>query len=371
MGCFSRDYVCCAIPLYNVGIYCILIETGAIALTTGVLALAAPTIVAVSIPSFGPYILGGICLVIVALQFWGFYGVFKEKARVYRTFVRTNISFIAVALLLALVWIILSMVNHNKGRDACVAQFTAVGQTQTRDGETICNIFTWVQVGLLGFLWIFLTLAQAYFLHMERIYGFEQRRDHAKYNSVYSTLGEEIALRKSGVYSDRDRPSLEGMRGHARADSKVSALRNEVKMNDSYDNSRRNSLRYNDPFAAPSSLSPHAARSLSRPRSGDMRNGGNSSAVSISRSAHQYPPPSSSAVRSPGGQSNYSQLSPPSRLPSPGYQNGPTPIIQNFAGVGSGPSAAFAGPRHPTALVTGHPTEGSGGRKTPRYDSPY
>lgn len=80
----------------------------------------------------------------------------------------------------------------------------------------------------------------------ERIYGFEQRRDHAKYNSVYSTLGEEIALRKSGIYSDRDRPSIERLRHvgqHDRKPSDSSALRNEIRMEDAEERSRRGSLR--------------------------------------------------------------------------------------------------------------------------------
>jgi hypothetical protein len=94
-------------------------------------------------------------------------GVFKEKAGIYRSFVRTNVAAVAATLVLALAWIIMSMVNHNKGKDTCVAQFVAVGSsTSANSGETICNIFTWVQVGLLAFLWIFIALAQAYFLTM-------------------------------------------------------------------------------------------------------------------------------------------------------------------------------------------------------------
>lgn len=68
----------------NVGIYAILAQFAVIALLTGVLSFAAPYIVAVAIPSFGSYLLGGICIVLFAVQGWGFFGVYKEKPATYR-----------------------------------------------------------------------------------------------------------------------------------------------------------------------------------------------------------------------------------------------------------------------------------------------
>lgn len=68
----------------NVGIYAILAQFAVISLVTAVLSLAAPYIVAVAIPSFGSYLLGGACLVLFALQGWGFFGVYKEKPGTFR-----------------------------------------------------------------------------------------------------------------------------------------------------------------------------------------------------------------------------------------------------------------------------------------------
>jgi hypothetical protein len=156
--------------------------------------------------------------------------------------------------------------------------------------------------------------------------------------------------------------------GHDRTESnasKMSNLRNEFKLDDIHEDhaSRRHSARYyNDPFAANSNtLSPHHAhaRSPSRPRSvnGGGGGGGNGSLVSATgRSAHAYPPASS---RSPGPS--------PARLPSPVYPNAsqPTPVVAAFAGPRS-PHNGY-GPASP-GQARSHPNEGSGGRKTPRYD---
>jgi hypothetical protein len=76
--------ICIVNPTSNVGIYAILAQFAVISLLTGVLSFAAPYIVAVSVPSFGAYILGGICIVLFCLQGWGFFGVYKEKPGTYR-----------------------------------------------------------------------------------------------------------------------------------------------------------------------------------------------------------------------------------------------------------------------------------------------
>lgn len=68
----------------NVGVYAILAQFAVISIVTAVLSFAAPYIVAVSIPSFGAYLLGGICCVLFGLQGWGFFGVYKEKPATFR-----------------------------------------------------------------------------------------------------------------------------------------------------------------------------------------------------------------------------------------------------------------------------------------------
>ena len=82
----DRCLICSIIDVdhSNVGIYAILCQFAVIALVTGMLSFAAPYIVAVAIPSFGSYILGAACMILFAIQGWGFFGVFKEKPLSYR-----------------------------------------------------------------------------------------------------------------------------------------------------------------------------------------------------------------------------------------------------------------------------------------------
>lgn len=253
---WSKDRCCVAIPLYNVGIYAILAQFAIIALVTAVLSFAAPTIVAVAIPSFGSYILGAASMLVFGLQAWGFFGVYKEKPATFRKYVAVNTAALALAFILALVWIIVSAVKHTSAVDACIEQFitedsgTNSNQSEVNvtsgsvSGETLCNIFTWVQMGVMGGLWLALLLVEFYFALMCRFYQTEQREDHKRYNSIYTEQRETI-MRQSGAFmwengrvsSDGDPnlpPGAPGLQGgaHGRSFSAVSrssALRNEFK----------------------------------------------------------------------------------------------------------------------------------------------
>jgi hypothetical protein len=111
--------------------------------------------------------------------------------------VRVNIIVLAIAFILSLVWIILSAVGHNKAVDRCIEQFVteedgeAVSGSDSQievssgsvSGSALCSIFTWVQLGIMGGLWLALLIVEFYFAMISRIYGSEQREDHARYNT--------------------------------------------------------------------------------------------------------------------------------------------------------------------------------------------
>lgn len=42
-------------------------------------------VVAVSIPSFGPYILGVACILVALIQIMGFLGVYRERPAMFKT----------------------------------------------------------------------------------------------------------------------------------------------------------------------------------------------------------------------------------------------------------------------------------------------
>ncbi|GAA5965448.1 hypothetical protein JCM8115_005754 [Rhodotorula mucilaginosa] len=240
MGLWSRTYVCCAVPLYNGGIYAILAQFLIVSLVTGVLCFAAPSIVSVVTPSFVSYILGVLCFAVAACQPVGFFGVYRERPRLFKGFLRINGILVSAAILCSLAIIIVSAAKHSTGVDNCTALFSADNTDTT--ANTICNIWTWIQIGIMGLLFVLVGLCQVYFVCYTSIYASEQRLDHAKYDTVYSHAAEEI--RASGLYdssynyatgrpsysqdelSDPTRPSFAAE--HGRNLSKSSGLRNEL-----------------------------------------------------------------------------------------------------------------------------------------------
>jgi hypothetical protein len=111
--------------------------------------------------------------------------------------VRVNTIAVVLAFIMALVWIILSAANHNKSVTRCVEQFITDSDStstttdssslvnvsaDTVSGHTLCSVFTWVQTGVMGGLWLALLLVEIYFVLMSRVYGTEQRQDHMRYN---------------------------------------------------------------------------------------------------------------------------------------------------------------------------------------------
>ncbi|GAA5821973.1 hypothetical protein JCM3770_003029 [Rhodotorula araucariae] len=243
MAIWSRTYVCCAVPLYNSGIYAILAQFLIISIVSGVLCFAAPSIVSVTTPGFVSYILGVLAFAVAAAQVFGFFGVFREKPRLFKSYLRINGLLVTAALLLALAVIIISAVKHTTAVQTCTRLFSADGTDTTAKG--ICNIWTWIQIGIMGLLFVIVGLCELYFVSYTSIYASEQRLDHARYDSVYSNAAEEI--RQSGLWDGAplSRPSESADQlvapgypsaghgyGHARNGSRSSGLRNEVARGD-------------------------------------------------------------------------------------------------------------------------------------------
>ncbi|GAA6005376.1 uncharacterized protein JCM10292_007327 [Rhodotorula paludigena] len=262
MGIWSRTYVCCAVPLYNAGIYAIMAQFLIIAVVAGVLCFAAPAIVSVTTPSFVSYILGVLSFAVAACQPFGFFGVFREKPRLFKSYLRLNGLLVTASILLALAVIIISAVKHSEGVDQCTRLFSA-DDTDTTAND-ICNIWTWIQIGIMGLLFVIVGLCEIYFICYTSIYASEQRLDHARYDSVYSNAAEEI--RQSGLWDQASRPSYSqdeliapgypSAAGHGRNASKSSGLRNEIARAEEYDDEyyegpRGGAGAYQDAYAYP------------------------------------------------------------------------------------------------------------------------
>ncbi|EDR15022.1 uncharacterized protein LACBIDRAFT_300731 [Laccaria bicolor S238N-H82] len=182
-----REYCCCAIPLVNAGIYSTLVVQSATGILVGVLAVGTPSIVGASTPSFASWLLGIICFVAAAVQFLGFIGVSREKPVLYRRYVTLHGLVVSAAFSIAVAWIIMSATRHSTAQDKCIQDFLS-DTTGSGSATTLCNIFPWVDVGIMGALWVILAILHLYLYVVLSSYGTSQRRDHEKFNQNYDSI---------------------------------------------------------------------------------------------------------------------------------------------------------------------------------------
>jgi len=65
-----------------------------------------------------------------------------------------------IAFSVAIAWIIWSAIGHNSAKQKCQSNFFGSSSTNQQEGETICNIFAWVSVGVMGAIWLLLAIVQ-------------------------------------------------------------------------------------------------------------------------------------------------------------------------------------------------------------------
>jgi hypothetical protein len=242
----SREYCCCAIPLINVGIYATLTEQFVLAIVVGTLSVATPSIVGAATPSFAPWLLAVFCYIAAAIQVFGFLGVAKEKAIMYRRYVTLNLGATLVIFALAATWTIISAARHSTAQSNCETTFfpsngTSTGTTSTSsEGQTLCNIFAWVDVGIMGGACVFFAVVQAYFLFVVSSYGATQRDHHEKYealNDPTKPLTDDIPMADRGdPWDSRASHEFEDGRGygHTRNQSTVSTVMGAPIQKESY-----------------------------------------------------------------------------------------------------------------------------------------
>ncbi|TFK57201.1 hypothetical protein OE88DRAFT_1650834 [Heliocybe sulcata] len=183
-----RDYCCCAIPVVNAGIYAVLTEQFILGILTGALAVATPHLVGSAVPSFGKWILAIICFVGAGLQVLGFMAVRQDKTILFRRYTTLHIMITTAAFSVAIVWIIISASRHSTAQSQCRTDFFTNATTtgpEASEANILCNIFPWVDVGLMGGLWVVLAIAQFYFYFIVSSFGKHQREAISTYNSIY------------------------------------------------------------------------------------------------------------------------------------------------------------------------------------------
>lgn len=83
----------------------------------------------------------------------------------FRRYTTIHIMVTIAAFAVSLTWIIISASKHSTATTNCENDFFEMANSTTasatlNEGETLCNIFTWVDVGLMGGLWVVLAIMQ-------------------------------------------------------------------------------------------------------------------------------------------------------------------------------------------------------------------
>lgn len=85
----------------------------------------------------------------------------------FRRYTTVHIFTTVAGFAVALTWIIISASRHNTALTKCENNFfaptdstSATATSTAGEGETLCNIFAWVDVGLMGGLWVVMAIMQ-------------------------------------------------------------------------------------------------------------------------------------------------------------------------------------------------------------------
>ncbi|KAJ7254018.1 hypothetical protein B0H12DRAFT_1115539 [Mycena haematopus] len=245
----NRQYCCCAIPVINAGIYFTLTEQFVAGIAVGIISLATPSVVGAVTPSFAPTVLGIIAFVAAAVQVLGFIGVAQEKSILFRRYITLHSLATTGAFSVALAWIILSASKHSTAKSNCLANFFSHANSEEEtEGETLCDIFPWVDVGVMGGLWVIMLALHIYLYVVISGYGHAQERDHAQYDSLNNTaIQNNIAMNnRNGPYDSYQQRNVGGADyAHIRKESTASisdVLSEPIQQaNDSYSMSRQGS----------------------------------------------------------------------------------------------------------------------------------
>ncbi|KAF7320424.1 hypothetical protein MKEN_00827200 [Mycena kentingensis (nom. inval.)] len=210
-----REYCCCAIPLINAGIYFALTEQLIAGVAGGVLSLATPSIVGASTPSFAATIFGIVCFIAAGVQVLGFVGVAREKPKLFSTYLTVHSLAATAAFSVGLAWTILSLTRHSTAKAKCLSDFFAnASEEEKAEGNVLCEVFPWVQAGVMGGLWLIMFIMHVYLYIICAGYATGQKRDHAAYSSLDSTNFNDIAMK------NRNDPYGEGqLQGRASAEA--------------------------------------------------------------------------------------------------------------------------------------------------------
>ncbi|SPC65255.1 uncharacterized protein UHOD_00349 [Ustilago sp. UG-2017b] len=205
----SMEFCCCYLPLVNVGAYLLVLETALVSLAVGICALAPPTIVAGQgvIPSWSNKLVAALGFITLVWQMLGLVSVARQMPTLYRTYLRINTVLTFTIIAATVAFLVVAAVQHNKAITTCVNTYGVMPATSTssssislsdvsgeptdafsQDGRSICNLFIWVQTGVMAGLIVLMALTQIYMLAAQRAYGGEQRKAFRDSKASYQDI---------------------------------------------------------------------------------------------------------------------------------------------------------------------------------------
>jgi len=80
-----------------------------------------------------------------------------------------------------------SATRHTFARRKCERDFyPEIAADTASEGQVLCEVFPWVDIGIMSALWIFFAATQFYLYVVVSSYGTSQQRDHEKYDALGS-----------------------------------------------------------------------------------------------------------------------------------------------------------------------------------------
>lgn len=95
--------------------------------------------------------------------------VLQEKSILFRRYMSIHLIVTLAAFSLGATWAVISATRHSTAVDKCVKDFYDVTDpAQKAESEILCEIFPWVDVGIMGGVWLLLAIVHVGRKHNQR-----------------------------------------------------------------------------------------------------------------------------------------------------------------------------------------------------------
>ncbi|EFP91296.1 uncharacterized protein PGTG_17153 [Puccinia graminis f. sp. tritici CRL 75-36-700-3] len=175
---YKQERTCClSIQLFQAGMMIILYFNTFLAIFCACMSFFGPKILALVQPVAISYIFGVLYLIVAGLHIFGIICVERNFVAHFRIFKNLTLYAIGSILLLGLMFIIRTAAQHTASVAQCmqVYHFPVDAMYKKNRNEkggsssavnaamTVCDVFSWVQVVVMAFVWVALTSVQLYF----------------------------------------------------------------------------------------------------------------------------------------------------------------------------------------------------------------